>query len=69
MSKVKEMVIEINELLDDMNNTVDDVVRISGAPRVWVEDIIVERFEATCKRSEERNRNNRNVLTYDDIFI
>jgi len=66
MSKVGQMVMEINEWLDDMNNTVDDVVRISGAPRVWVEDIITERFEAACMRSEERNRN---ALTYDDIFI
>ena len=56
MSKVGQMVMEINELLDDMSNSIDDVARISGAPRTWVEDIIQERFNDACERSEQQSK-------------
>lgn len=56
MSKVGQMVMEINELLDDMSNSIDDVARMSGAPRTWVEDIVQERFNDACERSEQQSK-------------
>ena len=55
MSKMGDLIIEVNELLDSSVYCVADIAHYTGAPLSMVEAIVESRFDAACERSEYRS--------------
>ena len=55
MSKLSDLIITVNEMLDLRVYCVADISAITGAPLSMVETIVANRFDIACERSERES--------------